>query len=217
MDNEKWIDITQPLTSKTGHWPGDISFSYEVAFSKEETGSVNIGRISTSLHTGTHIDAPFHFETQGKAIHELEIDRFIGKARLIDATGQKQIDADVLRRNDLDGVERLLIKTRKNNNPNLFPEEVPHVTEDAVHLLHEKGIVLVGVDVPSVDALDSKEMAAHHAFHQAGIAILENAMLGCLEPGNYELIAVPLPIVGGDGSPVRAIVKPIRQGGKHDE
>lgn len=75
--------------------------------------------------------------------------------------------------------------------------------------LGSKGVRLLGVDVPSVDALDSKEMETHHALYRNGIHILENIMLDEIEEGNYELIALPLPIKDGDGSPVRAVIRPI--------
>ncbi|MDC3424085.1 arylformamidase [Aquibacillus sp. 3ASR75-11] len=211
-----YIDISQPLDANIGHWTGDTPFSYELSFSKEQTGSVNIGRISSSLHTGTHVDAPFHFEKNGENIHQLDINVFIGPARLIDVSKFKQIDREVLSRFDLDGVERVLLKTAIPNKPERFPEEIPFLTEEGADLLKEKGIFLVGVDVPSVDPINSKEMSAHKALYRNGIHILENIMVDDIEQGDYELIALPLPIVGADGSPVRAVIRSLnkRQGGK---
>lgn len=202
-----WMDISQPLTASIAHWPGDQPFSYELSYTKEETGSVNIGKMTTSLHTGTHADAPFHYTNDRDGIEALGLDLFIGPARVIDVTNYPYINKPVLSQFDLEGVRRLLLKTVPNQDPTQFPESITCLTEDGVNYLGEKGIFLVGVDVPSVDPLDSKDMLIHHALDRHRIHILENLVLSRLEPGDYELIALPLPIVGADGSPVRAVVR----------
>jgi arylformamidase len=208
----KWIDISQPLDDTIGHWPGDTPFSYETAFSKEQTGSVNIGRITTSLHTGTHVDAPFHFDNNGAKILDLDIEVFIGAARVIDVSSFSRIDRNALSSFNLDGVKRLLLKTSMSNNPRLFPEKIPVIEADIADYLGEKGVILIGVDVPSVDPLDSKNMETHHALHQHRIHILENIMLDRVEDGEYQLIALPLPLKDADGSPVRAVLRRLEGG-----
>src|SRR5699024_1740992 len=104
--------------------------------------------------------------------------------------------------------ERLLIKTSLPNNPTCFPEEVPGITSDGAAYMAKMGVKLVGVDVPSVDPITSKELAGHHALHQQDIYILENVMLDEVEVGDYELIALPLAMTEADGSPVRAVIRP---------
>lgn len=155
------------------------------------------------------MDAPLHFDPEGASIDELDINQFIGKARLIDVSHCKRIGANELKDVDFLGADHILLRTSAHPDPDRFPEEIPSLVPDLAPFLQEHGIHLVGVDVPSVDPLDSKEMAAHHALNRHGIAILENLVLDHLGPGDYELIALPLPIRGADGSPVRAIVKPI--------
>ncbi|USK39719.1 arylformamidase [Cytobacillus firmus] len=209
MTKKEWIDISQPLTNAIAHWPGDTPFSYETAFSKEQTGSVNIGRITTSLHTGTHVDAPFHFNDKGEKILDLDIELYIGPARVIDVSAYEAVDSEVLKKFDLEGAERVLLRTAVPNNSEVFPNRIPELTPDMADYLGSKGVRLLGVDVPSVDQLDSKEMETHHALYRNGIHILENIMLDEVEEGNYELIALPLPIKDGDGSPVRAVIRPI--------
>ncbi|WP_436374879.1 arylformamidase [Cytobacillus sp. BC1816] len=209
MMKKGWIDISQPLTNSIAHWPGDTPFSYETAFTKEQTGSVNIGRITTSLHTGTHVDAPFHFNDEGEKILDLDIELYIGPARVIDVSAYETVDSEVLNRFDLEGVARVLLRTALPNNSEVFPNRIPELTVDMADYLGSKGVRLLGVDVPSVDAIDSKEMETHHALYRNGIHILENIMLDEVEEGNYELIALPLPIKEGDGSPVRAVIRPI--------
>lgn len=209
MTKKGWIDISQPLTNSIAHWPGDTPFSYETAFSKEQTGSVNIGRITTSLHTGTHVDAPFHFNDEGEKILDLDIELYIGPARVIDVSGYEKVNSEVLKQFDLEDTERVLLRTSVPNDSEVFPNRIPELTADMADYLGSKGVRLLGVDVPSVDQLDSKEMETHHALYRNGIHILENIMLDEVEEGNYELIALPLPIKDGDGSPVRAVIRPI--------
>ncbi|MFC0561340.1 arylformamidase [Halalkalibacter alkalisediminis] len=207
--NKSWIDVSQPLHDKLAHWPGDTPFHYEVTYSKEQTGSVNIGQMTMSVHSGTHVDAPFHFLNDGAKILDLDINVFIGEARVIDLSAFEKIDHAALSQFDLDGVTRLLIKTAVPNQPDRFPESIPYVTADGAAYLQEKGVRLIGVDVPSVDALDSKELEGHHALFKHQIHILENLMLDRVEEGDYELIALPLPLKDADGSPVRAVIRPL--------
>ncbi|MFN7249662.1 MAG: arylformamidase [Anaerobacillus sp.] len=205
--SNNWIDISQPLTNELAHWPGDTPFSYEVSYTKEQTGSVNIGKITTSVHIGTHVDAPFHFINDGKRILDLDINIFIGDCRMIDVSTAHEIDQETLSKFDLEGVTRLLIRTSIPNNPNFFPVQIPYMTKSGATYLKEKGVKLIGVDVPSVDQLDSKELEGHHALYENGIHILENVMLDHLSPGDYDLIALPLALKDADGSPVRAVVR----------
>lgn len=205
----EWIDISQPLDGWLAHWPGDTPFSYQLTYTKAQTGSVNIGQITTSLHSGTHVDAPFHFDNHGEKIADLDIHLFIGPARLIDLSHVDVIDRAAVEPFDLDGVTRLLIKSWLPNNPQHFPERIPYLVADLAPYLQEKGIRLIGVDMPSVDPLDSKELPAHHALYQHGVHILENLMLDHVQPGEYELIALPLPLKEADGSPVRAVIRPL--------
>lgn len=204
---KRWIDISQTFSNKIGTWPGDTPFQFEVAFSKEQTGSVNIGRFTTSVHTGTHADAPFHFDSDAPTIEQLDINVYIGRAKVVDVTGFEEIGREELQAFELDGVERLLLKTAKNVCAEQFPTQIPVLKENIGAFLKEKGIFLIGVDHPSVDALDDKQLLAHHALYEHGVHILENLLLQDVSPGDYELIALPLKIRGADGSPVRAVIR----------
>lgn len=207
--NKKWIDISQPFSNKIGTWPGDTPFQFGLAYTKEETGSVNIGRFTTSVHTGTHADAPFHFDNDAPTIEQLDVNIYVGRARMVDVTGLAAIGREELEVLELDGVERLLLKTAKTVNEEQFPTQIPVLRENIGAFLQEKGIFLIGVDHPSVDALDSKDLPAHHALYRHGVHILENLLLQDVTPGDYELIALPLKIQGADGSPVRAVIRAI--------
>jgi arylformamidase len=205
----KWIDISQPLQNNIAEWPGDTPFSYEVAYTKTETGSVNIGKLSTSTHMGTHIDAPFHFDDNGLKVLDLPIDLYIGRARVLDVSGKKSIGRADLEDIDFGGAERILLKTGSRLDPNVFPEIFTYLRADIGPLLKERGVRLIGVDTPSVDPETSKTVEAHHSLNENGVMILENIVLSEVEPGDYELIALPLPLKDGDGSPVRAVLRSI--------
>ena len=203
----KIIDISRRLENGMPVWPGDTPFHYEVSWTKADSGSVNVGSLSMSTHTGTHVDAPFHFDDNGKRIIELDLDLYIGPVRVLDMTGKEAIGTKDLENLDLEGFNRVLFRTLSWQNSAEFPEKIPHLEADLGPFLAEKGIRLIGVDVPSVDPIDSKDLDAHHSLNNNGIHILESVLLDEVEPGDYELIALPLPLVEGDGSPVRAVLR----------
>lgn len=205
----KWIDITQPFRNTIATWPGDTPFQFQVAFSKKETGSVNIGRFSTSVHTGTHADAPYHFDDTAPTIEQLDINVFIGEALVIDFSNNKEICSDDVKSINFHGVKRVLFKLHSDVDIENFPERVPVIHPDIVPILKEKGVILMGVDCPSVDPLDSKSLETHHALYHHGIHIIENLLLKDITPGLYEFVGLPLKIEGADGAPVRAVIKKI--------
>jgi arylformamidase len=136
----------------------------------------------------------------------MPLDAYIGTAVVVDARGRKSLDADVLDGIALDGVGRVLFRTREQVEPRIFPERVAHLTPALVARLQAGAVRLVGTDSPSVDPIDSKTLDAHHALGRAGIAILENLALGGVAPGRYFLVALPLRLTEADGSPVRAVL-----------
>lgn len=202
------IDITQPLRNGIPPWPGDTGFSFEPTARLGEDGSVvNVGGFVASCHTGTHIDAPFHFDDDGERVHELDLELYAGMAKVIEVSGVESIGESELRGHDFDGVSRLLVKTGSWTERNEFPETIVHFRSDAAPFLASRGVRLVGTEMPSVDPVRSKDLPAHHALHENGIHILEGIVLDEIEPGDYELIALPLALRDGDGSPVRAVLR----------
>ncbi|NQD66545.1 arylformamidase [Bacillus haikouensis] len=202
----KIIDISQPLHNGTPVWPGDTPFSFSLNWTKEDTGSVNVGQLTMSAHTGTHVDAPFHFDNEGNRILDLPLDRYIGPAVVVSVGHSESIGPEHLTGIDLTSVKKVLFKTDAWKDKESFPESIPSIRAELAHFLKEKGIHLVGVDLPSVDPLDSKELDAHHALHKNDILILEGIVLKDAVPGYYELYAMPLPLKEADGSPVRAVL-----------
>ncbi|GHI01667.1 arylformamidase [Neobacillus kokaensis] len=202
-----WIDISQPLDNRIAVWPGDTPFRYKVSWSKEESGSVNVGEITMSTHTGTHIDAPFHFDNDGKKVIELDVNLYIGLSRVVHLPKPSSIGIKELSGVELDGVTRLLIRTDAWADRSVFPAVIPEIEPELASYLAKKGVRLLGLDLPSVDPLDSKELTAHHELTRHGIHILEGLVLDHIDSGDYELAALPLSLVEADGSPVRAVVR----------
>jgi arylformamidase len=204
-----WIDISQRLDKNVAVWPGDTPFAYKVNWSKEESGSVNVGQITMSTHTGTHIDAPFHFDNDGKKVIDLDLELYLGLARVIHLPNPSCIGVKELAGLDLEGVTRLLIRTDAWKDRSVFPTSIPAIKPELASYLSEFGVRLIGLDLPSVDPIDSKELLAHHQLTSCGIHILEGLVLDDVQPGDYELAALPLPLVEADGSPVRAVLRKI--------
>lgn len=204
-----WIDISQILNDKIPVWPGDTPFHYEVSWGMEESGSVNVGQVTMSTHTGTHIDAPFHFANDGKKVIELDFNLYIGPALVIHLQKPDRIGLEELEGVELNGARRLLIRTDAWKDKTVFPESIPHIEPELAAYLAGQGVKLLGLDLPSVDPLDSKELSAHHELNRHGIHILEGLVLDHVEPGEYELAALPLPLEQADGSPVRAVIRKV--------
>ncbi|MFC7372388.1 arylformamidase [Fictibacillus iocasae] len=203
----KIYDISMPLYNGVPGWPGDTPYTFGLAWTKEETGSVNVGKLSLSTHTGTHVDAPFHFRDEGKKLNDLPLELYAGKCQVMDVSHMTSITANSIKEKVPKGTKRLLLKTMAWRDRSVFPETIPHIEREAATVLASLGVELIGVDVPSVDPLDSKDLLAHHSLLAHNIHILEGLVLDSIEEGNYELIALPLALQGSDASPVRAVLR----------
>ncbi|MBT2571839.1 arylformamidase [Planococcus sp. ISL-110] len=205
MEPKRIIDISMELSNDTPEWPGDMPFSYELSVTTKQSGSVNVGKLQSSTHIGTHVDAPFHYDDQGIQIHELPLDVYLSKAQVVDVSGLSKIHSS-----DLEPIEKgitaLLLKTVSWKDRSRFPEKWPVFDESIAEWMADHGVRLLGVDVPSVDPETSKELPMHHAMNRHQRFILEGIVLDDVAEGVYQLAALPLKIKGGEGSPVRAIL-----------
>jgi arylformamidase len=193
-------DITIPMNPTLAVWPGDTEFS----FTSTAWGTISVGAVTMSCHTGTHADAPRHFLPDGMRIAEIPLEIYVGECIVLDATNLDELGPELFA--DLSLPPRVLLKTLAWTDYTRFPDEVPVLTEASVALLASRGVRLIGLDVPSVDRLQSKDLPIHHALAAAGIHILESVDLRQIPPGSYQLIALPLRLDGADGSPVRAVL-----------
>jgi arylformamidase len=197
------IDISRPLSNSTANWPGDTAFDFGLPVRRDSESGINVGAFTSSTHFGTHLDAPFHFTDSTETIDQLDLGVCYGDALVVDVRGQTLIGPELLP----DTVPaRVLLRTDSWLSSAEFPISIPTLSQEAVHKLAAQNVVLIGVDVPSVDQLDSKDLPIHNALYQAGITILESLLLADVTPGSYLLAAFPLPISGGDAAPARAML-----------
>ena len=200
-------DISRPIQTGMPAWPGDTPTEFAFANTKAQGYSANVGWLRMSLHCGTHADAPYHYNDAGLKIDAVPADTYVGPARVVDIRGHATITTSLLSAHDFSAAPRILFRSDTWTDPAFFPREWPLMAPDVPAWLAARGVRLVGLDMPSVDHLQSKDLPIHHACDAAGIVILENLDLSGIAPGVYELIALPLRIAGADGSPVRAVLR----------
>jgi arylformamidase len=200
-------DITRPISPTLAVWPGDTPYTHTWTMRIANGESVNLSTITLSAHTGTHADAPYHFDDQGVLINAIPLSAYIGRATVLHLPFTGSILPEHIAGIDLATVERLLIRTPASDcADDQWHEAIAYPVPETAALLGRHGVRLFGSDAPSVDPLDSKTLDGHHALYRQGIAILENLQLRDVPPGQYELIALPLHLPT-DGSPVRAILR----------
>jgi arylformamidase len=193
-------------------WPGDPPVQIERVSSINEGDPANLTRLSLGAHTGTHIDAPYHFFEEGLKVDQLPLSTFIGSAHVLEVYHKEgTITATDLANLGLPStVQRLLIKT---DNSYLwegglleFEKDFVHLGGDAARWIVKRGIKLIGVDYLSVDSFDSGDKVAHHTLLEAGVVIIEGLNLSHVAQGVYQLYCLPLKIADSDGAPARVVL-----------
>ncbi len=202
-------DISRPIRAGIPVWPGDTDFDFRFVAKIAEGSSVNVGRIEMSVHTGSHIDAPLHFDDAGADAASVPIENYVGPCVVADVRpSARGIHPDDLPAG-LDAAARAtgrVLLRSYGERPADFDEHMAHATPALADWLAEHGVRLLGIDTDSMDAFESKDLPAHRQLNNHGIAILEGIDLSKIAAGRYELIALPLRIEGADGSPVRAVL-----------
>lgn len=201
------IDISRPLHPGMAVWPGDTPTRLDFAATKAGGYSCNVGRVELSLHAGTHVDAPYHWDDAGARIDELPLDAYLGPAVVVDVRGRETIGPEAFAGLHLGPTPRVLLRSDAWSDGTGFPEQWPRLAPGLAAWLAERGVRLLGLDFPSVDERPSKDLPIHHEFGRVGVLILENLDLRAAAPGAYELLALPLRLQGADGSPVRAVLR----------
>jgi arylformamidase len=200
------IDITCVLSPRLAVWPGDEAFTRQ-SHAREENGHfTDVSVMRTTLHVGTHVDAPAHLLKGGLTIDELELSPFFGPCEVIEVrlpSGERILPEHLGARVR---APRVLFKTDSYPDPERFTQDFNALSPELVRWLQEQGCVLTGLDTPSVDPFDSDHLESHHALFACGLRYLEGLDLRNVRPGLYTLVALPLRIEGGDGSPVRAVL-----------
>lgn len=199
-----WVDVTLPIRNGMIHWPGDPPIEVR----REQHGDARVSRLSLGSHTGTHVDAPVHYLHEGEPLDALPLDALVGPARVVAFAGA------VIRAPDIAAIEprageRLLLRTRNSDRPRVdtFDRDYVGLDRGAARALARAGVRCVGVDYLSVAAFDEDGPAVHRELLAAGVWILEGLDLAAIEPGDWELVCLPLRLADGDGAPARAIMR----------
>lgn len=205
-------DITQKLGAKTPLWPGEPDLVVQRNAQLGPDCPVNIGQVTAPLHAGTHADAPLHYSNDGVDSAGSELDAYIGPCVVVDVRHAcERVEVSDCDWQAIDSAVRVLFRTYETFPHDAWDENFKAIAPDVVARLREGGALLIGVDTPSLDPQTSKTMDAHHEVLAGDMRILEGLVLDDVPPGEYELIALPLPLEGADASPVRAILRDLPQ------
>jgi arylformamidase len=200
-------DITPPVSPSLAVWPGDTPPTREVLLDMKAGANLTLSTLRATVHLGAHADAPSHYGRDAATIESRPLDLYLGPCQVlrVDAARGKRVEPRALAGRV--SAERLLVATRTYPDPRTFSKDFASFAPETIDMLHDAGVRLVGIDTPSVDPFSSKDLEAHHRFLAHDMAILEGLVLRDVPEGTYELIALPLALVGFDASPVRAILR----------
>lgn len=214
MSGKLW-DISQKVRVGIPVWPGDSAYREERTWSIGPDCVVNVCQISLSTHTGTHTDAPLHYDDAGLPMGEVPLETYIGLCQVLTIPpGAGLAGVAHVAPFFHDGTTRLLLRTF-DRFPDGWVSGFTAIDPALMDWLAARGVRLIGTDAPSVDPQDSKSLDAHMAVRRHGMAILEGLVLDGVADGFYELIAPPLRLATADASPVRAVLRELAypQGG----
>jgi arylformamidase len=214
LSRSRLHDISQRLRPALPVWPGDVPFECAVTASVSEGASVTLHRLSLSTQSGTHAECSRHVRDDAVSLDALDLSAFVGDCELRDVSfAYDRVGlSDVIDRLPA-RVERVLLRTMKAPDWNLWPTGFTAISPDLIDALAVRGCRLIGTDAPSIDPETCKALLSHHAAHRAGMAILEGLVLDGITEGRYELIALPLPIEGIEATPVRAVLRELSNEG----
>ncbi len=206
------LDISVPVSPGLPVWPGDSPVVLERYLSLSAGDDCNASRLSCSVHTGTHVDAPGHFVDNALMVENLSLDMLMGPAVVIEVPAVGTIEPDFLESVSLPhGTLRLLFKTRNSDlwrkPDHNFHSDYVALSPQAAAWVVDRGIRLVGVDYLSVQRFADSEPLTHRTLLEAGVIVVEGLDLQNVRPGSYQLICLPLKLVGSDGAPARAVLK----------
>jgi arylformamidase len=205
----KLIDVSVPLDANLPTYPGNTPFTIEAIKRLARGDSSNVSSLHLSAHAGTHVDAPRHFFDDRPGTESLPLDTLCGRVRVVEVAGGAGVSASDLSPIDLSHERRVLIKTSNSrlwDSPDFHTDYVG-VTESGARHLVAQGVQLVGVDYLSVEKYKTPGAPAHHVLLGAGTIVIEGLNLRDVTPGVYDMICLPLRIVGSDGAPARVVLR----------
>jgi len=205
--SSKWLDVSVPIYAGMVFYPEDPSIEIHRITDVRKGDVCTVSRIRMGSHTGTHIDAPIHFLPGGAGAEEVPLEHLIGPARVIEIKDPDAVNAEELRVHNLSVRERLLFKTSNSERcwkTSEFVLDSLSIAEDAASYLASLNTLAVGIDYLSAGSPET-----HRTLLSAGVVIIEGLNLTGISQGRYELLCLPLRILGGDGAPARALLKPL--------
>jgi arylformamidase len=201
-------DISQPLRPGLPVWPGDTAYQEERTWLLEGECPVNVSRLTLSTHSGAHADAPLHYDPAGEPIGQVPLVPYLGPAQVITALGAgERIALSEVAERLRPGVRRVLLRTYDRFPHEAWRSDYRCPSPELVDHLGAAGVVLIGIDSPSLDPETAKDLIGHQAVRRWRMAILEGLVLDAVDDGLYELIAPPLRLEGADAAPVRAVLR----------
>lgn len=200
-------DITPPITNRLHVWPGDTPPSREVLLDMARGDNITLSTLRATVHLGAHADGPNHYGRGAPSIDNRPLDLYIGSCQVVSVSVPRGTRIEPGMIETAIEAPRVLFATRTFPDSEAFNEDFAALSPALVDMLAGSGVRLVGIDTPSVDLFDSQDLPAHQAFLKHDMAILEGLVLDDVADGVYELIALPLKLVGFDASPVRAILR----------
>jgi arylformamidase len=205
-------DITLPFREDLPCWPGDPIPTIEKVKDMAKGDSCQVTQISTNVHMGTHIDAPIHFVEGGKDIASLSLDVLMGTVFVVELLNKDKISVESLEEANIpSNITRLLIKTNNSalweNLNHTFISDYVALTPDAAQWIVEQGIQLVGIDYLSIERFKENDNRTHKILLEKEVIVVEGLDLSKIESGYYQLVCLPIKLVGSDGAPARVILK----------
>lgn len=200
-------DITPLVTPSLGVWPGDTAAERQLIQELAKGDTVTLSTLRATVHLGAHADAPSHYGLDAPDIASRALDYYLGPCRVIRAEvgRNRRIGPEIIEGRELE--PRLLFATGTYPDPNQFSTDFAALSPELVDACHAAGVRLIGIDTPSVDLFDCKDLRAHRRFLAHDMAILEGIVLDRVPEGRYELVALPLKLQHFDASPVRALLR----------
>ena len=207
----KIYDVTLSVHPDMVVWSGNAGVQLLPVMRMADGDDHNLSKLALGVHTGTHVDAPFHFVADGATAEQLPLGVLVGSAVVVhlpDLTALTAPDLEIL---DLPPkTRRVLFKTRNSTlwarGETAFQTDFVALTPNAAHWVVERGIRLVGVDYLSVEGYHSPGHPVHKTLLGGGVVVIEGLNLSEVEPGIYDLYCLPLKLVGADGAPARVIL-----------
>lgn len=213
-----YYDISPKISSKLAVFPGDQAFEHKVSMSFAKGEHIELSSIHTTVHIGAHADAPSHYHGKGMSIEKRALSFYLGPCEVLDMSAVLKRDGEEARRilvEDLPGGEsfkakttRILFKTDSFLDLEKWNHDFVSMSPSLIEFLNRQNVILMGIDTPSVDPSNSKDLPSHQALYRTNTAVLEGLWLKDIKPGFYNLIALPLNLEGVEASPVRAILLP---------